>query len=192
LKSNNVSYSQGYLDSLCSIYTIINAERLINGTGYSECYGIFREIMTFINKKKILLDVCLDGMNHKIFSSIMQDVMAERIPFQESNKRSFSSIDEWWEYSSDFIKEPRRAIIISALEKESKMLGFSSDSWKLVELSTENKDGHYTVAHKITKSKLYLVDSNWRKKYKRQDCGLALSGSDVEIWATQCWYLGAK
>lgn len=192
MKNNNVSYSQGYLDSLCSIYSIINAERQINGTSYDECYSIFREILTFINKKRLLLGVCLDGMNHKLLSSIMQKIMAERIPIQESNKRSFGSIDEWWEYSSDFMKKPRRAIILSVLEKESKMLGYARESGRLIELSTENKDGHMTVVSKMTKSKIYLVDSNWRRKYNRQDCGLAKSGSNFEIWASQCWYLGAE
>ena len=164
-------FRQGWLDSLCGVYSIVNAHRLVNGVHYNECQPLFDEIVKYLHRKKILHKVMIEGINHKNFSSIMENVCQPIFPIMETNKRGFYNLDEWWDFSRCFLEEaPRRTIILS--------LGGSHD--------------HLTNVEKITDKKLFLFDSDGFAQIRKSSCRLYgyLKKDKYVIYHSQCWYLG--
>ena len=56
------SYQQGGLDSLCGIYSIVNAERIINGTTTEESDALFSKIISHLDQNKRLRSILASGM----------------------------------------------------------------------------------------------------------------------------------
>ncbi len=166
-------FRQGYLDSLCGIYSILNADKVINNPTKEESELLFNNIIRFLSKKRILRDIIIEGSDHKTISKIMDNVVVDRIPLRMSNKKSLFSIDEWWKYSQEFLSEKlNRAVIVS--------IG--------------GKDSHLTVANKITNKRMFLLDSNWREFIKKDDCTTVWNYDETRhvIYPAQCWYLGKE
>ena len=107
-------FMQGWLDSCCGIYSIVNANRIVNNVSYDESQPVFNEIIKNLHKRKILKDVILEGINHRNFSGLMNAVGVNLFPLMEANKKGFSKLNDWWEYTKQFMEEkPNRAVILS-------------------------------------------------------------------------------
>ena len=44
-------FEQGGLDSLCGLYSIVNAERVVNNTSNDDSLVLFNDIIAYLNKK---------------------------------------------------------------------------------------------------------------------------------------------
>lgn len=166
-------FMQGWLDSCCGIYSIVNANRIVNNVSYDESQPIFNEIIKSLHKRKILKDVILEGINHRNFSTLMNSVGANLFPLMEANKKGFSKLNEWWDYTRQFIEEkPNRAVILS--------IGGLHD--------------HLTVIQKMTDKMMILFDSDGFKTIRKSSCKLqGYSKTDkYVIYYSQCWYLGKE
>ncbi len=164
---------QGYLDSLCGIYSIVNADKIVNNSTEDESQSLFNTIIRHLAKKKILKDITLEGTDHKTMTDLINNVVGFRFPYKVSNRKSVSSLNEWWEISSKFlIEKPNRTII----------------------LSVGGRDNHLTVISRITQRRIFLLDSNKRDFFKRSDCTTLAKWdeSKLVIYPAQCWYLGKE
>ncbi len=168
------SFIQGYLDSLCGVYGIVNAEKIVNNTNSEESQLLFNLIISYLSKKRILKDIVINGINHKIMSNIMRDVVGNRIPFSYTNKR-FHNLSSWWSYSTEYLKQEKYRAII---------------------LSIGGKENHITVITGITKKRLILFDSGAYggiNSIRRSSCKLVGTYGKSDkyiIYPSQCWYLG--
>ena len=107
-------FMQGWLDSCCGIYSIVNANRIVNNVSYDESQPVFNEIIKNLHKRKILKDVILEVINHRNFSALMNTVGTNLFPLMETNKKGFLKLNDWWEYTRQFMEEqPNRAVILS-------------------------------------------------------------------------------
>lgn len=166
-----IPFNQGYLDSLCGVYSIVNADKIINKASPQESQGLFNNIISYLSKKRILKQVIIGGMIHRQFSGIMTNVVGNKIPLQITNKRGFINLDSWWEDAKEFISKPERALI----------------------LSFEEEYGHLTAVYKITDKFMYLFDSSdGDSKIHKNLCGIVGEDGRYIIYPSQCWYLGKE
>lgn len=167
-------FQQGWLDCLCGVYSIVNAEKIINGSSDTDSQELFNAIIEYLSRKRILKTVMLNGVTHKIVSRIMNDVIGDLIPYQQTNKKNFYLLNDWWNYSKEFLEEEQRRVII---------------------LSVDGRDSHITVIRSMSDAKMLLCDSSGGKgslrktsfrmqDYKKKD--------KYVIYPAQCWYLGMK
>lgn len=166
-------FQQGYLDSLCGIYSMLNANRLVNNVSYENSQPLFNYIISFLYKKRLLQRVIIEGINHRNFSNLMNAVGANLFPLMEANKKGFSKLNEWWEYTKQFMEEkPNRAVILS--------IGGLHD--------------HLTVIQKMTDKMMILFDSDGFKTIRKSSCKIqGYSKPDkYVIYYSQCWYLGKE
>lgn len=167
-------FVQGWLDSLCGIYAIVNAESVVNNTSFDNSQYIFNDIILYLSKKKMLKSIILNGIDHKWMSKIIYDVVYDKFSIVQSNKRNFSSVSAWWKDSQEFLLgDENRAII----------------------LSLDGKEEHYTVIKQMTTKSLFLFDSGGYggiKTIRRSSCKLKGYNKDDKyiIFPYQCWFLG--
>lgn len=169
----NVFY-QGYLDSLCGIYSILNADKLVNRTSESESLGLFQEMVELLDLKGVLKDIVIYGSDHTIMKMLIKRLGKERFPVCITNKRGIIKLNDWWNYSQEFLAEGEHRAII---------------------LSLGGKVLHLTVIKRMTNRMIYLRDSsgNWTT-IKKSDCKI-MGYPDVDkyiIYPSQCWYLGKE
>lgn len=167
-------FYQGYLDSLCGIYSIINADKIVNSPPLLESQNLFNSIIHFLDKKKILKDVILEGTDQSLMRLLMKNVAGSRFPVKISNRKNFKNLREWWSYSRNFLDEGENRTII---------------------ISLGGKLYHLSVIERITDRTIFLKDSDkgW-KTLKKSMCRLAgYSETDKYIiYPSQCWYLGKE
>ncbi len=56
-------YEQGALDGLCAVYSIVNATRIVSGIGEEEAKELFREIIRYLESKKDLVKILIEGID---------------------------------------------------------------------------------------------------------------------------------
>jgi len=165
---------QGWLDSLCGIYSIVNAESVVNDTSFDNSQYIFNDIILYLSKKKMLKSIILNGIDHKWMSKIIYDVVYDRFSIVQTNKKNFSTVSMWWKDAHEFLlSDEKRAII----------------------LSLDGREEHYTVIKQMSSKSLFLFDSGSYggiKTIRRSSCKLKGYTKDDKyiIFPYQCWYLG--
>ena len=55
-------FNQGALDSLCGIYSVVNADRILNMTPKEGSKELFSEIIHFLSRKRWLSSILTEGM----------------------------------------------------------------------------------------------------------------------------------
>ena len=165
-------FTQGWLDSMCGIYSIVNAERFLNKSTEDESQKLFNDIITFLAKKRKLKDIMIDGVNHKMMSLLVETFFSDKFTEVLANKKGFSNLKEWWNYTRGFMDMGNRAIILS--------LGGKRD--------------HLTVIESMSERAMRLLDSNWTKAIKRSECRMLNPNKDdpkdrYTIYPYQCWYI---
>lgn len=134
---------QGSLDSLCGVYSIVNAERYLNRTTEEDSKALFKEIICKLEEHDMLVEALTEGMSRNHLALIFNEVTKYRITF---TKNAFVGVrtpdlDTFWNRMTTFLDErPKRVV----------MLGFERrvEEW-----------GHWTVVYRITPKQMQLLDS---------------------------------
>lgn len=165
-------FNQGYFDSLCGIYSIINADKIVNHSSEGDSQLLFNTIIEYLSSKRILKEVLLEGVSHRLMSKLME-LTKERFTILIGNRRSFLDLRDWWSYSLDFMEEgTNRAMIIS--------IGGKVD--------------HLSALERITDSSMFLRDSSYGRVLRQSYCKLQgyTKPDKYIIYPSQCWYLGKE
>jgi len=144
-------FQQGGLDSLCGLYSIVNAERIINRSTNEQAQDLFDTMVHFLSRKRLLTRILLDGVIHSHMLLILEKVVNGRIPKLETPWRSQPTpeLDPFWESMREFLDgTPGRAII----------------------LGLNGYHDHWTVVHSISSKSIFLYDSDEIRRLPRDEC----------------------
>ena len=165
-------YEQGALDSLCGVYSIINATRRvikINGDQASELFG---EIIGFLDKKWGLKRVMLEGISLHDISQILNDIINSKYPIE--SKAPFwhlpdTTLDTFWKDMMNYYVEANTSILIG--------VGGVYDHW--------------TVVESISNNQIRLFDSYKIKRLDRRKCTTQKSTSKRmhQLYPTHTYFL---
>jgi len=168
------AFVQGFLDSMCGVYGIVNAEKIINHSSNERSQEIFNSIISYLSKKRKLKEVLIEGINHRIISNIMFDVIGDNIPFSLTNKR-FHNMREYWNFSKEHLEEKNNRAIL---------------------LSIGGREDHITVVKGMTERSMQLFDSGAYggiRSIRKSSCKLAGTYDRDDryiLFPSQCWFLG--
>ncbi len=71
-------YEQGALDSLCGIYSIVNAMRVIRGLSNEESQELFTHIIRYLEDNRNLAVTLAQGISITVMGSIFKDIIGEK------------------------------------------------------------------------------------------------------------------
>jgi hypothetical protein len=145
-------FQQGGLDSLCGLYSIINAERFINRSSDEETQQLFDDLIHYLSKRKLLSKFLIGGILHREMLGILDTVVGKRrianieIPWRGVTNPDLTT---FWKSIQAFLDgTPGRAII----------------------LGLQGYHDHWTVIEKITSRSILLYDSALIKRLPRSSC----------------------
>jgi hypothetical protein len=144
-------FQQGGLDSLCGLYSIVNAERMINRSTDGQAQKLFDDMVHFLSRRRLLTRILLDGVIHNHMLLILEKVVNGRIPRVEMPWRGQPTpeLDPFWESLREFLDgTPGRAII----------------------LGLNGHHDHWTVIHGISSKSILLYDSDEIRRLPRSRC----------------------
>ena len=145
-------FQQGGLDSLCGLYSIVNAERFINHSSDEETQQLFDDLIHFLSRRGLLGKLLIGGVIHTQMLLILDKVVGkERISNVQIPWRGVPNpdLDTFWKSMQDFLDgTPCRAIILG-------LQGFHD---------------HWTVIDTITNRSIMLYDSALIKRLPRATC----------------------
>lgn len=156
-------FQQGGLDSLCGLYSIVNAERYINRSSYDQTQKLFDTIVHYLSRKRLLAKFLIGGVNHKQMLMILEAIVGERIQNQEVPWRGVPNpdLDTFWRSMQEFLDgSPRRAII----------------------LGLKGYHDHWTVIETITDRSIFLYDSSLIKRLPRSTCTTFYTNGRRKHW----------
>lgn len=145
-------YIQGNCDSLCGIYSIINAAKLANNISGEEAIKMFGKCLRYLENYKSLSKVSTEGINTGDLWKILNEklthysIQADR-PFYRKRK---ISTDEYFDTLREYFKEG---------ENRSAIISIESHDWD-----------HWTVARAVTTKSLLLCDSSDIKTVSISKC----------------------
>jgi hypothetical protein len=163
-------FQQGGLDSLCGLYSIVNAERIINLSSDDQAQDLFDTMVHFLSRKRLLTRILLDGVIHSHMLLILEKIVNGRIPKVEIPWRSQPTpeLDPFWESMRDFLNgTPGRAII----------------------LGLNGHHDHWTVVHNITSKSIFLYDSAEITRLPRDKCSTAKHRRKHLLLPAQTYFL---
>jgi len=148
-------YKQGYLDSLCGIYSIVNATRLImRNMREEEAEKLFIKCMRHVAKRKSMGKVTTDGITATDLWNILQkcvltnySINIER-PFHRNGNIS----------TKDYLRELRE--YLEAGGKRSVIISVQCGVWW----------DHWTVIRSITAKQISFFDSAMMKRINTARC----------------------
>ena len=145
-------FQQGGLDSLCGLYSIINAERFINHSTDEEAQQLFNDLIHYLSRRGLLTKFLIDGIKHKEMLVILNKVIGkQRISNVSIPWRGIPNPDltRFWKSMQQFLDgTPGRAII----------------------LGLQGYHDHWTVIESITSRSIMLYDSARIKRLPRSSC----------------------
>jgi hypothetical protein len=168
-------HEQGALTSLCGIYSIVNAMRVVRGLSNEESKDLFEQIINYLEENRNLAVSLTSGISIKVMGSIFKDVIGDRIdrsiPF---HKQPEIRVGEFWLEMKRFLDEGR-----------------TQGVKRVILLSLNGEHDHWTIGHKITKKRIYLFDSIGLKYLDRRSCTThkTSSGRRHLIQPTQSYFL---
>src|SRR5512145_281396 len=71
-------FQQGGLDSLCGLYSIINAERFINHSSDEEAQQLFDDLVHFLSRRKLLSKLLIGGIIHTEMLLLLDKVVGRQ------------------------------------------------------------------------------------------------------------------
>ena len=99
-----------------AFYSIVNAERVVNNTSNDDSLILFNDIISYLNRKRQLSGILVEGMYLKNVKIVLENVVNGRIPYQRlpfAGKPN-PDLDEFWKEIQRFLEEkPHRAVILS-------------------------------------------------------------------------------
>lgn len=153
-------FEQGGLDSLCGIYSLVNAERMINLTSRDDSQELFNSIVKYLEKKDMLAKILTEGMYLKHIKMILNDVIGNRIPYSKPHFAGVSNPDlnTFWQEITNFLNND------SNLETGPK---------RVVLLSMSGVHDHWTLIKSISEKQIQLFDSMGLRHLNRNCCTTA-------------------
>ncbi|MFM8368922.1 MAG: hypothetical protein ACKOBD_09220 [Chloroflexota bacterium] len=145
-------FQQGGLDSLCGLYSIINAERIINYSTDEESQQLFDEVIHYLSRRGLLGKFLIGGILHPQMLMILNKVIGKKrisnvwIPWRGVPNPDLTTFWKSMQYFLD--GTPGRAIILG-------IVGYHE---------------HWTVIEKITNRSILLYDSALIKRLPRNFC----------------------
>ena len=144
-------FQQGGLDSLCGLYSIVNAERFINHSSDESAQELFDSIIHYLSRRRLLAKLLIGGVIHRQMLLILNDVVGERIPNLWIPWRGVPNpeLDTFWRSMQIFLDgTPGRAVI----------------------LGLQGYHDHWTVIETITDKSIFLYDSALITRLPRSSC----------------------
>ena len=145
-------FQQGGLDSLCGLYSIVNAERFINHSSDEETQQLFDDLVHFLARRKLLSKLLIGGIIHTEMLLLLDKVVGkQRISNVQIPWRGVQNPDltTFWKSMQNFLDgTPNRAII----------------------LGLQGYHDHWTVIENITNRSIMLYDSALIKRLPRSSC----------------------
>ena len=148
-------FQQGGLDSLCGLYSIINAERFINHSTDEETQQLFDDLVNFLARRKLLSKLLIGGIIHTEMLTILDKVVGKQrianvyIPWRGVPNPDLTA---FWKSIQYFLDgTPKRAVV----------------------LGLDGYHDHWTVIEKITSRSIILYDSALIKRLPRSSCTTA-------------------
>ena len=145
-------FQQGGLDSLCGLYSIVNAERIVNHSSDDETQILFDELIHYLARRGLLTRFLIGGILHPQMLVILKKVVGKkRIANMEIPWRGVQNPDltTFWKSMQNFLDgTPGRAII----------------------LGLQGYHDHWTVIESITNRSILLYDSALIKRLPRSQC----------------------
>ena len=148
-------FQQGGLDSLCGLYSIINAEKIINHSTDEETQQIFDDLVNFLARRKLLSKLLIGGIIHTEMLMILDKVVGKQrianvyVPWRGVPNPDLTT---FWKSIQFFLDgTPRRAVI----------------------LGLDGYHDHWTVIESITNRTIILYDSALIKRLPRSSCTTA-------------------
>lgn len=145
-------FQQGGLDSLCGLYSIINAERFINHSTHEETQQLFDDLIHYLSRRGLLTKFLIGGIIHTEMLVILNKVVGKKrisnvsIPGRGVNN---PDLTRFWRSMQNFLDgTPGRAII----------------------LGLQGYHDHWTVIENITSRSIMLYDSSKIKCLPRSRC----------------------
>jgi hypothetical protein len=144
-------FQQGGLDSLCGLYSIVNAERFINRSSDEDVQRLFNDVIHYLSRRGLLGDLLIGGVIHTQMLQILKKVVGRRIPNIDIPWRGVPNPDltTFWRSMQEFLDgRPGRSIILG-------LNGFHD---------------HWTVIETITNRSIMLYDSASIQRLPRSTC----------------------
>jgi hypothetical protein len=156
-------FQQGGLDSLCGLYSVINAERFINHSSDWETQQLFDELIHFLARRKLLSKLLIGGIIHTEMLLILDKVVGkQRISSVKIPWRGVPTPDltTFWKYMQWFLDgTPGRSIILG-------LKGYH-DHWTVIESITNRSIMLYDSARikRLPRSSCTTVYATWKRKH---------------------------
>jgi hypothetical protein len=145
-------FQQGGLDSLCGLYSIVNAERYINHSSDEETQQLFNDLVYYLSRRGFLSKLLIGGIIHTEMLVVLNKVVGKkRISNVDIPWRGVTNPDltTFWRSMQAFLDgTPGRAII----------------------LGLNGYHDHWTVIESITNRSILLYDSALIKRLPRASC----------------------
>src|SRR5512143_656275 len=144
-------FQQGGLDSLCGLYSIVNAERFINRSSDESAQELFDSIIHYLSRRRLLAKLLIGGVIHRQMLLILNDVVGDRIPNLWIPWRGVPNpeLDTFWRSIQSFLDgTPGRSVI----------------------LGLKGYHDHWTVIESITNRSIFLYDSALITRLPRASC----------------------
>ena len=156
-------FQQGGLDSLCGLYSIVNAERFINHSSDEETQQLFDDLIHFLSRRGLLGKLLIGGVIHTQMLLILDKVVGkERISNVQIPWRGVPNPDltTFWNSMQNFLDgTPSRAIILG-------LQGFH-DHWTVIETISNRSIRLYDSAliKRLPRSSCTTVYATWKRKH---------------------------
>ncbi|MCC7117759.1 MAG: hypothetical protein IT310_04470 [Anaerolineales bacterium] len=152
LQSELPPFQQGGLDSLCGLYSVINAERFINHSSDQETQRLFDDLIHYLSRRRLLSKFLIGGIMHTEMLVILHKVIGKKrianvsVPWRGVPNPDLTT---FWKSMQAFLDgAPARAII----------------------LGLQGYHDHWTVIEKITNRSILLYDSALITRLPRSRC----------------------
>lgn len=146
------AFKQGELDQLCGVYSLVNAEQIINRSSRDESQQLFNAILSFLDQEKLLIYPIKEGMLCKHIKAVLVQVIGKRrIRYQKLHFVGVTNPDlnTFWNEISWFLdSNPKSAVL----------------------LGIAGVYDHWTVIKKITQKQMTLYDSGGLRRLHRFRC----------------------
>ncbi len=156
-------FQQGGLDSLCGLYSIINAERIINHSSDEETQQLFDDLIHYLSRRGLLTKFLIGGIVHTEMLVILNKVVGRKrisnvqIPWRGMLNPDLTAL---WKSMQTFLDgTPERAIILG-------LQGYH-DHWTVIESITNRSIKLYDSAliQRLPRSSCTTVYATWKRKY---------------------------
>ena len=137
---------------MCGLYSIINAERIINRSSDGETQQLFNDLIYYLSRRKLLSKFLIDGIIHTEMLLILDKVVGrQRISNVQIPWRGVHNPDltKFWKSMQNFL---------------------DGTSGRAIILGLQGYHDHWTVIEKITSRSIFLYDSALIKRLPRIRC----------------------